>query len=588
MSDQPSNKFISVWNELRLEGDFCDAVIRVEDAEFQVHKIILCKCSSYFRALFRCWSSPNKKIFEIPGLSPDIMQLIIDFAYNDYVSVTEDNVQELLLAADQLNVMDLVRICCDFLGKQLCPQNCIGIWQFTSICYSLELQRKAYHYIIDHFEEVASCEEVQQLTVDELTDFLGRDDLNVKRESTVYEAIIHWVCYRPNERKDDIAIPFSKLRLALTSEDFINKKVISNDLMNTNPGCLHMAVEALDIIRRTRNNSTMSGVCNAAARPRLPDAILLAIGGWSGGDPTNVIEAYDYRADRWITVTNNLESPRAYHGTAFLNGYVYCIGGFDRVEHFNCVRKFDLNTSTWHEAAPMYYRRCYVSVTVLNGSIYAMGGYDGHTRHSSAECYRPETNQWSHIAPMHEQRSDASCTTLNNKIYICGGFNGNECLQTCEYYTPENNQWTMITPMSCRRSGIGIIAYADHVYAVGGFDGNVRLRSVEAYDPRTSTWHAVPSMMTTRSNFGIEVINDQLFVVGGFNGFSTSYNVESYDITTDTWSGVCDMALFRSALSCCVVSGFPNMARYTFPRHALPLLDLQHDGGLLESVESNF
>lgn len=151
-------------------------------------------------------------------------------------------------------------------------------------------------------------------------------------------------------------------------------------------------------------------------RPRLPNTILLAIGGWSGGDPTNAIEAYDVRLDRWTFVSNNLERPCAYHGAAFLNGYIYCIGGFNRVEHFNGVRKFDPITYTWHEVAPMHHRRCYVSVTVLNGCIYALGGYNGHQRLSTAECYQPETNQWNLIAPMHEQRSDASCTTLNNKV----------------------------------------------------------------------------------------------------------------------------------------------------------------------------
>ncbi|KAG8009297.1 Kelch-like protein 10 [Nibea albiflora] len=582
MGDQPLHEVGPVYKELCM--DFCDAVIKVEDAEFHVHKVMLCKCSPYFRALFRRWSLPDKKIFQIPGLSPDMMQLIIEFAYSGYISVTEDNVQELLLAADQLNVMDIVQICCDFLGEKLCPENCIGIWQFTNICYSPELQCKAYRYILDHFEEVVSCEEFQQLTVDELTAILCRDDLNVRKESTVYEAILHWVDYQPDQRKVNIAQPFSKLRLALTSDDYINKIVMSSELVNSNADCMHMAIEALDIIRcPSPNSSFMSEFCHAVACPRLPNAVLLAIGGWSGENPTNSIEAYDFCADRWINVTDNLEHPRAHHGAAFLNGYVYCVGGFAMVEHFsNSMCKFDLNTHTWHEAAPMYYRRCYVSITVLNGCIYVMGGHDGYTELNTAERYRPETNQWSLIAPMHEQRSDASCTTLSSKIYICGGFNGNECLQTCEYYTPETNQWTMITPMSNRRSRIGVIAYADHVYAVGGFDGNAFLSSVEAYNPGTNTWHTVSSMMTTCSNFGIEVINDQLFVVGGNNGFGTPCNIEYYDVITGMWSRACDMGIFRSALSCCVVSGLPNVAEYIFPRHALPLLHLED-----ESVESN-
>ena len=35
---------------------------------------------------------------------------------------------------------------------------------------------------------------------------------------------------------------------------------------------------------------------------RVPHEILFAIGGWSGGSPTNFIETYDTRADRWVKV----------------------------------------------------------------------------------------------------------------------------------------------------------------------------------------------------------------------------------------------------------------------------------------------
>ncbi|XP_054462486.1 kelch-like protein 10 [Anoplopoma fimbria] len=582
---QSSHKSSSVFNELRLEGEFCDAVIKVEGVAFEVHRVILCKCSPYFLALFRRWSSPDKKVFDIPGLSSDMMQLIIEFAYSGSVSVTKENAQELLLAADQLNVMDIVQTCCNFLGEQLCPKNCIGIFQFTNICFSSELQSKAYRYIIDHFEEVVFSEEFLQLSVQQLADILDRDELNVRKESTAYEAVLRWIAHVPEERKEHIAVLLSKVRLALMSMDYMRSNVMSNELVNKNTECQPMVKEAIETISRImRNRPSVSYLCNPLARPRLPNAVLLAIGGWSGGDPTNGIEAYDIRADYWINVTNNHERPRAYHGTAFLNGNVYCVGGFDRAEHFNSVRRFELSTHTWHEVASMYYRRCYVSVTVLDKCIYAMGGYDGHARLSSAERYRPETNQWSLIAPMHEHRSDASSTTLHNMVYVCGGFNGNECLQTAECYSPETNQWTVIGLMNCRRSGIGIVAYADHVYAVGGFDGSIRLCSAEAYNPRNNTWHEVSPMLTPRSNFGIEVLDDRLFVVGGFNGFTTSYNVEYYDATTDEWTEACEMEIFRSALSCCVVSDLPNMVDYVVPRDALPHLHL--DDVSVESVDS--
>lgn len=77
-------------------------------------------------------------------------------------------------------------------------------------------------------------------------------------------------------------------------------------------------------------------------------------------------------------------------------------------------------------------------------------------------------------------------------------------------------------------------------------------------------------MLTPRSNFGIEVIEDRLFVAGGFDGSTTTSKVEYYDADTREWLRARDMGIFRSALSCCIVSGVTNMAEYTLSRDTLP------------------
>jgi len=45
-------KACNVLNDLRKNGQLCDAVIRVEDGHFRVHRAIMSACSPYFRALF--------------------------------------------------------------------------------------------------------------------------------------------------------------------------------------------------------------------------------------------------------------------------------------------------------------------------------------------------------------------------------------------------------------------------------------------------------------------------------------------------------------------------------------------------------
>lgn len=154
---------------------------------------------------------------------------------------------------------------------------------------------------------------------------------------------------------------------------------------------------------------------NTIARPRLPSAVLLAIGGCSIENATNHIEAYDFRTDIWINVENDME-PRAHHGTVVYNGCVYCLGGSDRLKYLNSVCKFDLSTRTWRSVTPMNFHRCYVSVALLGGYIYAMGGYDGHHHLNTTERYCPETNQWTMTAPMKKRRSNAGSTTLHNKV----------------------------------------------------------------------------------------------------------------------------------------------------------------------------
>ncbi|KAM6295616.1 kelch-like protein 10 [Aegotheles albertisi] len=555
----------TILNELRLEGKFCDVTISVDGVEFNAHRIILCSCSHYFRALFdSSCNNTEERVYNIEGISPEMMRLIIEYAYTRSVPVTADNAESLLIAADKFNVMGIIRLCCEFLKSQLCSENCISIWRFTDYYYCPDLREAAYAFILYHFEEISrESREFLDLSLNSLVNIIERDELNVRKEDAMFNVIVKWIAHDPQNRRQHVAVLLSKVRLALMDTEYFIHHVKKHDYARDNAECKDLFINTLtEMYALNMRGPRYSGFANPLSRPRLPSDILFAIGGWSGGSPTNAIETYDSRAENWVNVTCEQESPLAYHGTAYLKGFIYVIGGFDSVDYFNSVKRFDLLQKMWQQVAPMHSQRCYVSVAVLHDFIYAMGGFDGHSRLSTVERYEPEANQWTLIAPMHEQRSDANATTLQDKVYICGGFNGIECLITAEMYNATTNQWTFIASMSSRRSGVGVIAYGNAVYAVGGFDGINRLQSAEAYQPATNTWRTISTMFNPRSNFGIEVVDDLLFAVGGFNGFATTFNVECYNEKTDKWQNIQDMAINRSALSCCVVPALPNIRDY--------------------------
>lgn len=216
------------------------------------------------------------------------------------------------------------------------------------------------------------------------------------------------------------------------STEYLIGTVSRNNLVRNSSACLAMVINAMKTLRESNMERPLT--CT-----RLPYAVLLAIGSCAKDFLTESIEVYNVRTDSWMRLANNGEAPRAFHGCIYLNGFVYCIGGFDNFDYLRSVRKLNLVTRTWLEVGPMHSARCYVSVAVLNGCIYAMGGYDRYTQLNTAERYEPDTNQWTLIAPMNDQRSNANAATLHGKV---GGKNNLK-----EQF---NSSWKMILLTSSR------------------------------------------------------------------------------------------------------------------------------------------
>ncbi|XP_032369646.1 kelch-like protein 10 [Etheostoma spectabile] len=559
----------SVLSDLRLEGKLCDVVIKAGDVEFNAHKIILCSCSSYFRTLFTgAWATLKKQRYTIPGVTPEMMHIIINYAYTHVVALTEDNVVEVLAAADQFLLSGIVQTCCFFLEDHLCLRNCIGVWRLVSFYHFPELSHKVFRFILHRFEEIASVsQELLELSVPQLAAIIESDHLNVKRENTVFEAVLRWINHLPDQRRGHISELLPKVRLGLMTIDYLQNNVMDNTVVKESIECIPIVNDAVTEAIDFRNGSPKSVYSNQLSRPRLPSTIVLVTGGTNQGRTATSLQAYDVRADCWVTVSAG-EIHRTHHGAASLNSFVYLIGGCSIDDtYLNTVQKFDLVTSTWHQVAPMNFCRCYVSVVVQNGCIYAFGGFDGVAHYNSVECYMPETDRWTMVAPMRAKRCGASATTLNGKIYICGGYNGHRSLSSAECYDPDLNQWTTIAPMRSSRSGLGVAAYKGWIYVFGGtFSGNSHLRSAEAYNPLTNRWTPVPSMNQPRSYFGSVVVDDRLFVVGGCNGSTTLSDAEYYDEEVGLWLGASDIEMPLSGLSCCVLHGLPDVVENLFPR----------------------
>lgn len=88
------------------------------------------------------WNNTEKKVYNIPE----------HFTWWSWLSnmhtdspITPDNVEKLLAAADQFNIMGIVRGCCEFPLPELCLDNCIGICKFTDYYYCPGAEAEGSH-----------------------------------------------------------------------------------------------------------------------------------------------------------------------------------------------------------------------------------------------------------------------------------------------------------------------------------------------------------------------------------------------------------------------------------------------------------
>ncbi|XP_035687959.1 kelch repeat and BTB domain-containing protein 8-like [Branchiostoma floridae] len=126
---------------------------------------------------------------------------------------------------------------------------CVDLYKFADV-FSVDSVRKAcLRGIARHFTMVTSSEELCSLSVNQLTEIISHDELDVKEETTVWEAMVRWVQHSREDRRHLLPsiLPHIRFNL-LTSDDMAaildhplvrehlgSSKVIRNVVQKGNP-----------------------------------------------------------------------------------------------------------------------------------------------------------------------------------------------------------------------------------------------------------------------------------------------------------------------------------------------------------------
>uniref|UniRef100_A0AC35UID3 BACK domain-containing protein n=1 Tax=Rhabditophanes sp. KR3021 TaxID=114890 RepID=A0AC35UID3_9BILA len=432
-----------------------------------------------------------------------------------------DQANELILLADKFGLKSLISNALDYSIANFCSTKkylLIWIWRLCKhhdhkrmlYCWNEALYYVPLLYKIDEETDKG----FKSLSFNELHHFLKDTHLNVYEEKQVLEMALHWYENTLQHRKLDVHIFMDKIfetsRISLDIEPMFASYLLKAYYFN--------------------KSEHSFGVLAPNLR-RQPRDMMLLMGGWLNGYPTNKIEFYDERDGVWKSfVPTNLPLNLCYHGVASVDNKLYIVGGLDGINHLNSLYEFDTKTVKWKLLAPMTQRRIYLSVVYLDGFIYALGGHDGENRLASCEKYCIKSNNWIQMPDLSSKRSDGAATTVGSLIYVCGGFDGQTLLSSVEIYDTKSDKWHDGPALSNVKSGFSLVRLNNkQIVAIGGYDGTRRLATCEVLEIGGNQWNSFPSLSTPRSNFSAAVLAGKVYAIGGYLGSVVTCEVEYFD-----------------------------------------------------------
>ena len=540
-------------NSLRTHRKLCDVVLRVGGQEVFTHRAILAASSAYFLAMFtNDMKESEQEVIEMKDMNPEVLSSLIDFTYTGEITVTVENVQEVLSAASLLQVRQVQDICCNFLKQQLDAGNCLGIKNFAEANGCQQLSDIIDNFARRNFPEVASGSEFLNNSSESIASLISSNDLNVRKEEDVYKSILEWVKQDPGERSQHFPNLMDHVHLPMMSISFLMDVVDNEPLVKQSLHCRDLLDEAKRYHLLPDKRDLRSS--NPRFNPRKSTVgTLYAVGGKESSESiTRSVETYNFLENKWKESTGMIVR-RQQLGVGVLDSKVYAVGGSDGSLRLSSVECFDPSTNFWSFVAPMSTCRSGVGVGVLCGAMYAAGGYDGRSCLNTVERYDLDKNLWSAIAQMTTRRSFPGVSVFDNKLYVFGGNDGTSFLNVVESYDPHINRWSTLPSLSKPRAGIGVAVLGQQIFVAGGNDGTSRLDSVEFYDVQSGKWHSAAKMLSCRDGVCLCALGTNLIAVGGINGPSYLKSAEIYDPVNNTWELIGSMETCRAAAGIAVV-----------------------------------
>jgi len=514
-------------NLQRGQNYLCDVtLVAREGKEFKAHRNVLTAASPFFAKLLQSDMKEREEgVIRFQEISESVMEDVLEFVYTGIVEISEENVKELVVAADYLLLVCLKTLSGRFLEQQLSISNCISTFYFAEKYQCEELVINSKKFIHDNFASVAEMEEFLNLEAKEVAMWISGDEICIADEEDVFKIMLNWVEQNKSERKAKFEELFRHVRLVLVSRDYL-LDIVTNELVRENASCMRTLTEAIELVSCASEDTLMQ-----SPRRRLQTHAIVACGG-------KYTFCYLPEVDKWKRLADGLSESRSQRTQMVkFRDQLYTFPGNSKAE------RYDPTFNGWASLGMRVSGYPKLAVVTCTGQIYAVH-VDGFYRKSTVKRYDVGLYQWKTIISSDKGCRDDSCVVVGgNYLYVFGGRPfpyGSVYVSKAERFNTVENKWEDLADMQQERGNAFGVATQGKIFVAGGLNrGRAGLRTCEVYNVSTDEWQFIGSLSTPRFLGSMVCVNGTLYVLGGSRVVGREYQfeftVERYDATANKW-----------------------------------------------------
>jgi len=416
-----------------------DVQLKVGGKTFHCHKLILAMKSPYFEhKLFPSTSSSSSSTaaaaaaaagseqIVLNDVSADGFDKVLEFMYTGQTELSDQNVEQILRAADLMKLTELTTFCVDYLTDRVSADTCPRYWNLAEQMKLTTLASACKRLCVKEFGYSHSCSVLSSLSAETKEKLLEDDELVVESEVDVCETLVKWL--NSQTQTGNSVQPYqllTRIRWSAVPVEYVKTRLLANDALKSDPRCF----EFLSKVVSYRLTGVQFSGLNTYHRPSTGvEQCVIVLGLNNGCTITSDVYRISLQSKELITGKQALPCSMAAEAAA-------CVGPSSN--QFYVTGSGECRRETWKWESAFGWTRCsqmnrgrrrHCMTLVNSTSIYVLGGFDdcGETTLDSIEQYNTLTNKWTNVGRLVHATRNAACAVHNTSVYVFGGMGRND------------------------------------------------------------------------------------------------------------------------------------------------------------------